>query len=122
MDLLKHFFARYFWFAVLLLFVVCLLETNRIFYRINNLFLNNPFLNQQLECVEAERENEREKNMSTTSKKQVVVDLVPNNYEEQPSLVEGNAKVYKEKVATTIDDLDTLGKFVTVFQVIQSID
>ena len=69
-----------------------------------------------------QRENEREKNMSTTSKKQVVVDLVPNNYEEQPSLVEGNAKVYKEKVATTIDDLDTLGKFVTVFQVIQSID
>ena len=60
--------------------------------------------------------------MSTTSKKQVVVDLVPNNYEEQPSLVEGNAKVYKEQVATTIDDLDTLGKFVTVFQVIQSID
>ena len=60
--------------------------------------------------------------MSTTSKKQVVVDLVPNNYEEQPSLVEGNAKVYNEKVATTIDDLDTLGKFVTVFQVIQSID
>ncbi len=59
--------------------------------------------------------------MSTTSKKQVVVDLVPNNYEEQPSLVEGNAKVYKEKVATTIDDLDTLGKFVTVFQVIRSI-
>ena len=64
-----------------------------------------------------QRENEREKNMSTTSKKQVVVDLVPNNYEEQPSLVEGNAKVYKEKVATTIDDLDTLGKFVTLFQV-----
>ena len=67
--------------------------------------------------IETKRE---QKNM--TSKKQVVVDLVPNNYEEQPSLVEGNAKVYKEKVATTIDDLDTLGKFVTVFQVIQSID
>ena len=35
--MLKHFFARYFWFVVLLLFVVCLLETNRIFSRINNL-------------------------------------------------------------------------------------
>lgn len=54
-----------------------------------------------------------------TSKKAVVVDLIPNNYEEQPNLIEGNTKVYKEKVATKFDDLETVGKFLTIFQVIQ---
>jgi hypothetical protein len=51
-----------------------------------------------------------------TSKKAVVVDLIPNNYEEQPNLIEGNTKVYKEKVATKFDDLETVGKFLTIFQ------
>ena len=39
-KVIKYFFlqqARYFWFDLLLLFVVCLLETNQIFSRINNL-------------------------------------------------------------------------------------
>ena len=46
-----------------------------------------------------------------------IADLIPNNYEEQPGLIEGKTKVFKDKVAARVDDLDNLGKFVTLFQV-----
>ena len=54
---------------------------------------------------------------SQKKKTQVVADLIPNNYEEQPGLIEGKTKVFKDKVAARVDDLDNLGKFVTLFQV-----
>ena len=50
-------------------------------------------------------------------KKTVLSDLIPNNYEEQPELIEGKTRVFKDKVAARVDDLDNLGKFVTLFQV-----
>ena len=53
---------------------------------------------------------------SQKKKTQVVADLIPNNYEEQPGLIEGKTKVFKDKVAARVDDLDNLGKFVTLFQ------
>ena len=54
---------------------------------------------------------------SSQKKKTVIADLIPNNYEEQPGLIEGKTKVFKDKVAARVDDLDNLGKFVTLFQV-----
>ena len=53
---------------------------------------------------------------SQKKKTQVIVDLIPNNYEEQPGEIEGKTRVFKEKVAARVDDLDNLGKFVTLFQ------
>ena len=53
---------------------------------------------------------------SQKKKTQVIADLIPNNYEEQPGLIEGKTKVFKDKVAARVDDLDNLGKFVTLFQ------
>ena len=47
-----------------------------------------------------------------------VISLIPNNYEEQPGEIEGKARVFKEKVAARFDELETLGKFLTIFQVI----
>jgi len=52
-----------------------------------------------------------------TSKKTTVVDLIPNNYKEQPQLIEGKTRVFEEKVAAKVDDLDVFGKFLTIFQV-----
>ncbi|CAL6324751.1 unnamed protein product [Bathycoccus prasinos] len=51
-----------------------------------------------------------------TSKKTTVVDLIPNNYKEQPQLIEGKTRVFEEKVAAKVDDLDVFGKFLTIFQ------
>ena len=53
---------------------------------------------------------------SQKKKTQVIVDLIPNNYEEQPGEIEGKTRVFKDKVAARVDDLDNLGKFVTLFQ------
>ena len=58
---------------------------------------------------------------SSQKKKTVISDLIPNNYEEQPELIEGKTRVFKDKVAARVDDLDNLGKFVTLFQVFMAI-
>jgi len=52
-----------------------------------------------------------------TSKKTTVVDLIPNNYKEQPQLIEGKTRVFEEKVAAKVDGLDVFWKFLTIFQV-----
>lgn len=52
-----------------------------------------------------------------SSKKSAVIGFLPNNYEEQPQVIEGKAKVFKEKVASKVDELETLGTFLTIFQV-----
>ena len=54
---------------------------------------------------------------SQKKKTQIDDDLIPNKYEEQPGLTEGKTKVFKDKVAAKQDELDNLGKFVTLFQV-----
>ena len=46
-----------------------------------------------------------------------VADLIPNNFEEQPQLIEGKTRVFEDKVAAKVDGLELLGKFLTIFKV-----
>jgi len=46
-----------------------------------------------------------------------VADLIPNNFEEQPQLIEGKTRVFEDKVAAKVDCLELLGKFLTIFKV-----
>ncbi len=48
-----------------------------------------------------------------------IINVIPNNYEEQPSVIDGKQRLYKDKVAAAVDELDSLGKFITIFQVCQ---
>jgi hypothetical protein len=45
-----------------------------------------------------------------------IINVIPNNYEEQPSVIDGKQRLYKDKVAAAVDELDSLGKFITIFQ------
>jgi len=42
--------------------------------------------------------------------------LIPNQYEEEPSEIDNNFKLYEEKVAVNLDKLGSLGSLVTIFQ------
>jgi len=45
-----------------------------------------------------------------------VADLIPNNFEEQPQLIEGKTRVFEDKVAAKVEGLELLGKFLTIFK------
>jgi len=45
-----------------------------------------------------------------------VTDLIPNNFKEQPQLIEGKTRVFEDKVAAKVDGLELLGKFLTIFK------
>ena len=57
---------------------------------------------------------EEKKTIGTRVKK-----LIPNNFEEAPDepYLESKTKIYKEKVVRNFDSLNTLGTFITIFQV-----
>jgi len=58
------------------------------------------------------------KKIMSAKKTTKVADLIPNNFKEQPQLIEGKTRVFEDKVAAKVDGLELLGKFLTIFQVL----
>ena len=52
---------------------------------------------------------------SQKKKTQVIADLIPNNYEEQPGLIEGKTKVFKDQYDLGKISLDILKKINTKY-------